>query len=140
MAAEVTRSLFETARQYGVTLVRNLAEDARTTSRWYLIVSMGRAAGHLALGIGKAAAATLIVIPEEFNRQQVSLDHLCDILLGSIIINYGVLNERHVVTVIRPKSAEKCLETIASELGHIKAFLVIGFTAAIEIGAVNLRP
>ena len=30
------------------------------------IVSMGRAAGHLALGIGKASAATLTIIPEEF--------------------------------------------------------------------------
>src|ERR1700678_1214753 len=36
---------FETARQLGVMVVRNLAEDARTTGRWYLIVSMGRAAG-----------------------------------------------------------------------------------------------
>ena len=51
---------FETARHHGVYLVRNLAEDARTTSRWYIIISMGRTAGHLALGIGKAAAATLI--------------------------------------------------------------------------------
>jgi ATP-dependent phosphofructokinase / diphosphate-dependent phosphofructokinase len=76
---------FETARHYGTTLVRNLAEDARTTSRWYIIVSMGRAAGHLALGIGKAAAATLIIIPEEFGGQAVSLDHLCDIIVGSII-------------------------------------------------------
>ena len=59
---------FETARQLGVFIVRNLSEDARTTSRWYLIVSMGRAAGHLALGIGKAAAATLTIIPEEFRN------------------------------------------------------------------------
>ena len=57
---------FETARHFGVQIVRNLAEDARTTTRWYLIVSMGRAAGHLALGIGKASAATLTIIPEEF--------------------------------------------------------------------------
>jgi len=57
---------FETARHVGVGIVRNLAEDARTTSRWYIIVSMGRAAGYLALGIGKAAAATLTIIPEEF--------------------------------------------------------------------------
>ncbi len=41
---------YETARHYGVQIVRNLMEDARTTSRWYLIISMGRAAGHLALG------------------------------------------------------------------------------------------
>jgi ATP-dependent phosphofructokinase / diphosphate-dependent phosphofructokinase len=87
---------FETARQVGVGIVRNLAEDARTTSRWYLIVSMGRAAGHLALGIGKAAAATLTIIPEEFRGRHVTLDEVCDILIGSIIkrrakgSNYGV--------------------------------------------------
>ena len=76
---------FETARQLGVRLVRNLAEDARTTSRWYVVVSMGRAAGHLALGIGKAAAATLTIIPEEFRGRQVTLDELCDLILGAII-------------------------------------------------------
>ncbi|MGH7221742.1 MAG: diphosphate--fructose-6-phosphate 1-phosphotransferase, partial [Gemmataceae bacterium] len=87
---------FETARQVGVGIIRNLAEDARTTSRWYLIISMGRAAGHLALGIGKAAAATLTIIPEEFSDHRATLDEVCDILIGSIIkrrsmhANYGV--------------------------------------------------
>src|SRR5438132_11674878 len=76
---------FETARHVGVGIVRNLAEDARTTSRWYIIVSMGRAAGYLALGIGKAAAATLTIIPEEFASNSLTLDHLCDILLGAIL-------------------------------------------------------
>jgi 6-phosphofructokinase 1 len=87
---------FETARHLGVAIVRNLAEDARTTSRWYLIVSMGRAAGHLALGIGKAAAATVTIISEEFRNRPVTLPELCDILLGAILkrksqdANYGV--------------------------------------------------
>src|SRR5436190_16241170 len=87
---------FETARHNGVYIVRNLAEDARTTSRWYIIVTMGRAAGHLALGIGKAAAATLMIIPEEFRGRQLTLDEVCDILVGAIIKrrarsnNYGV--------------------------------------------------
>ncbi len=87
---------FETARQVGVGIIRNLAEDARTTSRWYIIISMGRAAGHLALGIGKAAAATLTIIPEEFGTRRVTLDEVCDTLMGSIIkrrsmhANYGV--------------------------------------------------
>jgi 6-phosphofructokinase 1 len=80
---------FETARHVGVGIVRNLAADARTTSRWYLIVSMGRAAGHLALGIGKAAAATLTIIPEEFRHREVTLGELCDILLGGIIKRIG---------------------------------------------------
>jgi 6-phosphofructokinase 1 len=85
LPASVPTFGFETARHLGVAIVRNLAEDARTTSRWYLIVSMGRAAGHLALGIGKAAAATVTVISEEFQQRAVTLDEVCDILLGAIL-------------------------------------------------------
>src|SRR5437667_2409723 len=76
---------FETARHHGVYLLRNLAEDARTTSRWYIIISMGRTAGHLALGIGKAAAATLIVIPEQFRGRPVTIDEVCDLIIGSVL-------------------------------------------------------
>lgn len=76
---------FETARHIGVGIVQNLMTDAKTTSRWYLIVSMGRAAGHLALGVGTASAATLTIIPEEFRGARIPLDHLLDILLGAII-------------------------------------------------------
>jgi 6-phosphofructokinase len=76
---------FQTARHVGVELVKNLMVDARTTSRWYLIVAMGRKAGHLALGIGKAAAATLTIIPEEFGTGRIRLDHVIDLLAGAII-------------------------------------------------------
>ena len=101
---------FETARQLGVCIVRNLAEDARTTSRWYLIISMGRAAGHLALGIGKAAAATLTVIPEEFRGTPVTLDDLCDIIIGSII-KRKVENTEYGVVVL----AEGLIESIGEK-------------------------
>ena len=76
---------FETARHIGVSIVQNLRVDAKTTTRWYLIVSMGRSAGHLALGIGKASAATVTVIPEEFGDKKIPLSTLLDILLGAII-------------------------------------------------------
>lgn len=76
---------FETARHLGVQTARNLHEDAKTTTRWYLIVSMGRAAGHLALGVGKASAATVTIISEEFRGQKVTLDQICDIIIGSMI-------------------------------------------------------
>jgi 6-phosphofructokinase 1 len=48
---------------------------------------MGRAAGHLALGIGKASATTLTLIPEEFRGRQPSLglDELCDLIIGSMV-------------------------------------------------------
>jgi len=76
---------FQTARHVGVHLVKNLMVDARTTSRWYLIVAMGRKAGHLALGIGKAAAATLTIIPEEFGSGRIRLDHVVDVLVGAVV-------------------------------------------------------
>jgi 6-phosphofructokinase 1 len=75
---------YQTARHLGVQLVQNLMVDARTTSRWYLVVAMGRKAGHLALGIGKAAGATLTLIPEEF-PSPTSLDMLVDTLAGAIV-------------------------------------------------------
>jgi ATP-dependent phosphofructokinase / diphosphate-dependent phosphofructokinase len=59
---------FQTARHVGVAIVQNLMVDALTTSRWYIVVAMGRKAGHLALGIGKAAGATLTLIAEEFAK------------------------------------------------------------------------
>jgi len=46
---------------------------------------MGRAAGHLALGIGKASAATITVIPEEFKKKKLTIQHLTDILLGCVL-------------------------------------------------------
>ncbi len=76
---------FQTARHVGVGIVKNLLADARTTARWYLVISMGRKAGHLALGIGKASAATATLIPEEFPDKKIRLNHIADIIAGAII-------------------------------------------------------
>jgi 6-phosphofructokinase 1 len=82
---------FQTARHIGVDIVKNIMVDAKTTTRWYFVVTMGRKAGHLALGIGKAAGATLTLIPEEFKEKKIPLKRIVDILVGSIIkrISYG---------------------------------------------------
>src|SRR5512136_1103853 len=82
---------FQTARHLGVEIVKNLMVDARTTSRWYFVIAMGRKAGHLALGIGKAAGATLTLIPEEFERRKIRLKTVVDTLAGAIIkrLSYG---------------------------------------------------
>ena len=76
---------FQTARHYGVEIVKNLMIDAQTTSRWYFAVTMGRKAGHLALGIGKAAGATLTLIPEEFSGKKITLSQLSKIITGTIV-------------------------------------------------------
>ena len=76
---------FETARHLGTQTTRNLHADAKTTSRWYVVISMGRAAGHLALGIGKSSASTITLIPEEFRNKEISLEGIADIIIGSIL-------------------------------------------------------
>ncbi len=76
---------FETARHWGAELIENIIEDARTTGRWYFITTMGRHTGHLALGIGKAAGATITLIPEEFREKKLKFSKVADILEGSII-------------------------------------------------------
>ncbi|MEC4673750.1 MAG: 6-phosphofructokinase, partial [Nitrospirota bacterium] len=80
---------FQTARHYGVEIVKNLMVDAATTSRWYLAVAMGRKAGHLALGIGRASGNAITIIPEEFSTPPIRLADLSNILLGSIIKRLG---------------------------------------------------
>ncbi len=76
---------YQTARHVGVYIVNNIMEDARTMGRWYFITTMGRHAGHLALGMGKAAGATISLIPEEFPESKLSFKKVADTLTGSIL-------------------------------------------------------
>ena len=97
---------FETVRQVGTEAVLNLMEEARTTNRWYFIVVMGREAGHLALGIAKAAGATLALIPEEFPDDGPRLDEVSKKLEGAIL-KRRVMGNEHGVAVIAEGIAEK---------------------------------
>jgi ATP-dependent phosphofructokinase / diphosphate-dependent phosphofructokinase len=110
LPGEIPTFGFETARQLGSDLVQNLMEDSRTTGRWYFVVVMGRSAGHLALGIGKATGATLTLIPEEFPGP-VRITAVCDLLEGAIIKRQALWNRSDGVAII----AEGLLEHMAAE-------------------------
>lgn len=98
---------YETARDLGAKLVRNLMEDARTMDRWFVVVAMGRHTGHLALGIAKSAGATLAIIPEEFDfKKPIRLDHVCDIIETSIL-KRRALGRNHGVVVIAEGIGER---------------------------------
>lgn len=116
LPGEIPTFGFETARQIGSELVKNLMEDSRTTGRWYFVVVMGRSAGHLALGIGKATGATLTLIPEEF-AGPIHMSTVCDILEGAILKRKALWNRADGVAVI----AEGLLEHMpAVELSGIE--------------------
>jgi 6-phosphofructokinase 1 len=97
---------FETARAVGSAIVENLMEDARTASRWYLAVTMGRKSGALALGICKAAGATLAIIPEEFTGERIALDDVVDTIVGAIVKRRANGHD-HGVAVVAEGVAER---------------------------------
>jgi 6-phosphofructokinase len=97
---------FETARQLGFEIVRNLMEDSRTTGRWYFVVVMGRTAGHLTLGVGKSAGATLALIPEEFPGP-AHLETIGDILEGAILKRRALWERSDGVALIAEGLLEK---------------------------------
>lgn len=97
---------YHTARHWGVEIVKNLMEDAKTTGRWYFISTMGRYAGHLALGIGKAAGAPLTLIPEEFGEKGLAFQQVADILEGAIIKRLA-MGKDHGVSILAEGIASK---------------------------------
>ena len=118
---------FQTARHVGVELVQNLMQDARSTHRWYIVVAMGRQAGHLALGIGKAAGASLTLIREEFEHETVPFAHICDIIEGAIITrramkkNYGVaVLAEGLIEKLDPNELKELQDVELDEHGHIR--------------------
>ncbi len=110
---------YQTARHIGVELVKNLMVDAKTTLRWYLVVAMGRKAGHLALGIGKAAGATLSVIPEEFPTGKVNLRTLVDTLSGAVIKRCAE-GRKYGVAVLAEGLVESLPQAELSSLGDVE--------------------
>jgi ATP-dependent phosphofructokinase / diphosphate-dependent phosphofructokinase len=109
---------YETARHAGVDLVKSLMEDARTTGRWYLGVTMGRPTGHLTLGIGKAASATCTIIPEEFPDEIISLSDIVDIVEGSII-KRRAMGKSHGVVLLAEALVERFSPREIAELQDV---------------------
>ena len=134
---------FQTARHVGTELVRNLYEDARSTRRWYVVVAMGRQAGHLALGIGKAAGATVTLIAEEFPSSTVPFATICDVVEGSIIKRratghrYGVaVLAEGLIEKLDPAELEELQDVERDDHGHIRlAEVDLGRKVKVEVQA-----
>jgi 6-phosphofructokinase 1 len=86
---------YQSAKQEGVRIAQTIYEDARTSGNWFVISAMGREAGHLAFGIGAAIHIPMIVIPEMFNKTEVTFDRITKLIISAIVkrkilgIDYG---------------------------------------------------
>ena len=117
---------YQTARHVGAGIAKTLLVDAKTTGRWYFVVAMGRTAGHLALGIGKSAAATVTVIPEEFGAK-IPLATVVDTLAGAIIKRLALGHEDGVAIIaeglaldLDPADLEELSDVERDAHGHIR--------------------
>lgn len=111
---------YQTARHWGVEIVKNIMEDAKTTGRWYFITTMGRLSGYLALGIGKAAGATITLISEEFKEEKISLKKLSDILVGAILKRLS-MDRDHGVAILAEGIADRLdLEELSQYEDYVK--------------------
>lgn len=76
---------FTSAKEMGVSIGKVIKAEAATTQNWYLLMSMGREAGHLAFEIGKGIHASMIIIPEMFNKTQITIDKVIRLIISSMI-------------------------------------------------------
>ena len=86
---------YHSAKQEGVRIATTVYEDARTSGNWFIVSAMGREAGHLAFGIGAACHYPMIIIPEMFNKTEISIRKIVRLIISAMLkrkilgITYG---------------------------------------------------
>jgi 6-phosphofructokinase len=110
---------YETAREAGTRLVMNLKRDARTMQQWFLVLTMGRQSGHLALGIGQSATATLTLIPEEWSGKKIPLHEVVDILVTTMLMRLAE-GKPYGVAVLAEGILENLAEDDLDTLEHVE--------------------
>jgi 6-phosphofructokinase 1 len=76
---------FNSAKDEGVRIGNTIYEDARTSGNWFVVSSMGRSAGHLAFEIATSCHFPMVVIPEMFNRTEITLDKVTRLIISSML-------------------------------------------------------
>ncbi len=118
---------FETARSVGTKILDTLSVDARTTKRWFVVTSMGRHAGFLALGLGVASRATSTFIPEEFEGRKPSVQEVASLLMGSVRARHSmgkpfglIVVAEGIIDVLDPNSVPEVADCPRDHLGRIR--------------------
>ena len=86
---------FHSAKDEGVRIANTVYEDARTSQNWFVVSCMGREAGHLAFAVGAACHFPMIVVPEMFNKTEITSEKIAKLVVSSMIkrrilgLNFG---------------------------------------------------
>lgn len=88
---------FYSAAATGTTMASTVYEDAKSSDSWFIVSAMGRTAGYLAMEIGASCHYPMIIIPEMFNRTEITVDKIINLAISSILkrklmgIDYGAI-------------------------------------------------
>ena len=86
---------YNSAMAEGTRIATTVYEDARTSGTWYIVSAMGRSAGHLAMGIGASCHYPMIIIPEMFDKTEITVEKIVNLSVSAILkrkiagISYG---------------------------------------------------
>lgn len=89
---------YNTAKSAGTEIANTIYEDAKTSKNWFVLAAMGREAGHLAFGIGASAHYPMIIIPEMFNKAELTFENIIRLSVSSIVkrkilgLDYGAIS------------------------------------------------
>ena len=90
---------FHSAKEMGVSIGKIIQAEAATTQNWYLLMSMGREAGHLAFEIGKGIHASAVIIPEMFTHTGITIEKIIRLIVSSIV-KRRILKQKSGVAVV----------------------------------------
>lgn len=86
---------YNSAKAGGCVICTAVMEDARTSENWFVVSAMGRSAGHLAMGLASSCHYPMVIIPEFFNKTEITIDKIVNMVVSCIVkrklmgIGYG---------------------------------------------------
>jgi len=114
---------FDTACNTAVEAVDRLNDTMQSHERCSVVEVMGRGAGHLALSVGIATGATIIIVPEvpiDFKKdviERIRTARLAGRTNFTVIVAEGTIPAHEVATKIQEETG---IETRLTALGHIQ--------------------
>jgi 6-phosphofructokinase 1 len=88
---------YNSAKAQGCVIATAVMEDARTSENWFVVSAMGRSAGHLAMGIASSCHYPMVIIPEFFNKTEITIEKIVNMLISCILkrkimgVDYGAV-------------------------------------------------
>lgn len=143
---------YNSAKEEGVKLATILYEDARTSGHWFVVSAMGREAGHLAFGIGAACHLPMIIIPEMFNKTQITFEKITKLIISSMlkrmtlgipygiaIISEGVFHFMNDEDIINTGVVFTYDEHGHPELGNVSKSHIFNMLVQIELKRIGIK-